>query len=247
MGQVMVVTSGKGGTGKTTLCAGIASCLSQMQQRVLCIDTDIGLRNLDLALGMADTATVSFAEVIDGRVTLDDAPHHPQLAQLALLTAPTTELAVDEAGFERLLQQARAQFEWILVDAPAGIGAGFRFSSAYADRALVVATADPASLRDAGRAAVLLREETPAPTQVHLAVNRVSRRLFRQMGATIDDVMDQLGLPLLGMVPEDPNVVLAAVTGAALPCYTNRGAAVAVDHIARRLLGQKIPLMRIRG
>lgn len=243
MGQVLVVTSGKGGTGKTTLCAGIASSLAQRGRQVLCIDADVGLRNLDIALGMSDMATVSFADVMEGRCPLDNAPRHRSLAGLALLTAPVSADEADCGGFDRLLRQARLRFDWVLIDAPAGIGSGFQLATAFADRALVVSGADPASLRDAGRAAQLLR---PAVRQIHLVVNRVSRRLFRQIGATVDDMMDQIGLPLLGLVPEDPNVVLAAVGGVPLVQYTARGASVAMDHIARRLMDERVPLMRIR-
>ncbi len=243
MGQVLVVTSGKGGTGKTTLCAGIASSLARRGQQVLCIDGDIGLRNLDIALGMSDTATVSFIDVIEGRCALEDAPRHRAMTGLVLLTAPVSAGDAACEGFDRMLRQARLQFGWVLIDAPAGIGSGFELATAFADRALVVSGADPASLRDAGRAAQLLR---PTVQQIHLVVNRISRRLFRQIGATVDDMMDQIGLPLLGLVPEDPNVVLAAVSGVPLVQYTARGAAVAVDHIARRLMDEKVALMRIR-
>lgn len=244
MGQVIVVTSGKGGTGKTTLCAGLGSALSQRKQKVLCIDADIGLRNLDLALGMADTATVAFTEVLADRIPLERAPTHPALPSLQLLTSPTAESEIHSEGFRQMLCQARTCYDWILIDAPAGIGSGFHLSAAYADRALVVATADPASLRDAGRAAQLLRQ-LGLPQQ-HLAVNRVSRKLFHKIGSTIDDMMDQIGLPLLGLVPEDPKVVLAAVTGTALLHYTDRGAAAAMHNMARRLLFESVPLMRIR-
>ena len=244
MGQVMVVTSGKGGTGKTSLCAGIASCLSQMQQKVLCIDADIGLRNLDLALGMADSATVPFTEITEGRATLDAAPHHPKLPQLSLLTAPAEYTGIDSAAFQQLLQQAGERYDWVLIDAPAGIGDGFRLAASYADRALVVAMADPASLRDAARAAQMLRQL--GVKRAHLAVNRISKKLYRKIGATVDDVMDQVGLPLLGLVPEDANVVLAAVSGVPLVCYTERGAVVACRHLAQRLMDERVPLMRIR-
>ena len=249
MGQVMVVTSGKGGTGKTTLCAGLAAGLAQLDQQVLCIDADIGLRNLDLSLGMADAATVPFTEALGGGTPLSAAPRHPLLPRLALLTAPVRTAPVDGAAFRALLAQARESFDWILIDAPAGIGEGFRLSSAYADRALVVATADPASLRDAGRAAQLLRRPGTPPLPAQVAVNRVSRKLFRQMGATVDDVMDQIGLPLAGLVPEDPCVVLAAAAGVPLLQYethNTRGAAAALRRMARRLMGQSVPLMRIR-
>jgi len=242
MGQVMVVTSGKGGTGKTSLCAGIASGLSQQSRRVLCIDMDVGLRNLDLALGM--TATVPFTEVTAGRVPLDAAPSHPGLPGLKLLTAPMSTAAVEDASFAQLLTQARERFDWVLLDAPAGIGDGFRRAARDADRALIVALADPASLRDAGHTAQLLRQM--GLQKLHLAVNRVSRKFYKQINTTIDDVMDRVGLPLLGLVPEDANVVLAAVSGEPLLRYSDRGAAEACSRIARRLSDEKVPLMRIR-
>ena len=244
MGQVMVVTSGKGGTGKTTLCAGVASALSQQGQRVLCIDADIGLRNLDLALGMADTATVAFTEVLTGRIPLERAPAHPELPGLQLLTAPAGGDEVEHAAFGQMLDEARARYDWVFIDAPAGIGMGFQLSAAFADRGLVVSTADPASLRDAACAAQLLRQQ--GLQQLQLAVNRVSRKLFQKIGSTIDDMMDHIGLPLLGLTPEDPNVVLAAVVGVALLRYTQRGAAVAMANMARRLMYESVPLMRIR-
>ena len=244
MGQVLVVTSAKGGTGKTTLCAGIAAALSQLGKTVLCIDADIGLRNLDLALGMADIATVAFSEVMLERMPLERAPAHPELPGLQLLTAPASAEPIDEDAFGQLLDRARGAYDWVLVDAPAGIGGGFRLSACHADRALVVSTADPASLRDAGRAAQLLQQI--GLTKSHLAVNRVNRRLFQKLGTTIDDMMDQIGLPLLGLVPEDPNVVLAAVSGKALLCYTSRNAAIAMKNMARRLMYETVPLMRLR-
>lgn len=246
MGQVLVVTSGKGGTGKTTLCAGIASCLAAEGRRVLCIDGDVGLRNLDLCLGMEDQAVVSFQDAMAEEQALKDAPEHLRIPGLHLLTAPANTAAedVDEAAFSRLLDRVREEFDWCLIDAPAGVGAGFRLTARFADRALVVAQADPASLRDAAWTAQLLAGlglET-----MHLAVNRVSRRLFSHIGTTVDDMMDWISLPLLGLVPEDRNVILAAAAREPLVLYTSRRASVACLHIARRLEGKNVPLMRIR-
>lgn len=244
MGQVMAVISGKGGTGKTSLTAGIASCLAAEGQRVLCIDCDVGLRNLDISLGLTDEAVIPFTAVMEGDCSLDDAVAHPGIEGLSLLTAPVTRQPedLDLDAFGRLLEDARARFDWCLIDAPAGIGAGFRLATHFADQAVVVAGADPASLRDAARAADMLVLD--GIEDLRLVVNRVSPRLFKQMDATVDDVMDGVGLPLLGIVPEDPNVTLAAAAGAPLILHTSRGAAVACLHIARRLCGRKTPLMR---
>ncbi len=245
MGQVAAIISGKGGTGKTSLTAGIAGCLAAEGQQVLCIDCDVGLRNLDIALAMADEAAVPFTAVMDGDCTLDDAVIHPELPRLSLLTAPVTRQAeeLDAAAFGRLLEEARRRYDWCLIDAPAGVGAGFRLATAFADRVLVVSAADPASMRDAARAADLV--ELQGSGELQLIVNRVSPAFYRQLRMTVDDVMDGVGLPLLGIVPEDTSVPLAAAAGRPLVLYTGRGAAVACLHVARRLRGQRVPLMRL--
>ena len=130
MAQVLAVISGKGGTGKTSLCAGVASCLAMEGQRVLCVDLDVGLRNLDIALGMADMAVLPFTSVMRGEYSLQQASQHPTIGNLSMLTAPVTESAeaVDTEAFERLITQARDGFDWILLDAPAGVGRLFRMA-----------------------------------------------------------------------------------------------------------------------
>ena len=243
MGSAIVITSGKGGTGKTTLTGGIGAALSRLGKRVLCLDADVGLRNLDIALGMADAALMDFSDVMDGRCPLERAATpHPGLEGLYLLTAPLT-LPPDfsgEEGFRVLLDEARQKFDWVLIDAPAGLGSGFRLAASGADRAIVTATSDSASLRDAQRTVSELGQVTP----IHLVVNRVRGRLLRRLGTNIDDAMDAVGLPLLGLVPEDIQVVLASNSGQALCQVTEKGAAKAYNNIARRLEGEDVPLMR---
>ena len=246
MGEVLVITSGKGGTGKTTLCAGIASCLAAMGQKVLAIDCDIGLNNLDIALGMTDCATVSFLDVMMENQYLSDAPEHPVIPGLQLLTAPTKTRAglVDDIIFGRLIEEAAESYDWVLLDAPAGIGYGFGLAAAYANRAILVATADAGSLRDAQQTAALLTEK--GIKQIELVVNRVTRRLLNSVRSNIDDIMDHVGLPLLGLIPEDPSVPVAAANGSALVLRSRKGAAMACLRISRRLLGMDAPLMHIR-
>ena len=245
MGEVIAVISGKGGTGKTTVCAAVASCLAAEGQRVLCIDADIGLRNLDIALGMAELPIVAFTDVLHGHYTLRDATEHPQLENLHLFTAPVREngdlISVEDFG--KFLQQVRREYDFCLIDAPAGIGTGFRLASCHADRCLVVSTPDPASLRDAGCAADLLILD--GKEELHLIVNRVASKLFSRMELTIDDIMDGVGLPLLGMVPEDRDVMLAAAEGSALIFATEGRAAEACLRISRRLRGLPTPLMKV--
>ena len=246
MGQAIVITSGKGGTGKTTLCAGLGTCLAAVGKKVLCIDCDIGLSNLDIALGMTDCATVSFLDVMMENQYLSDAPEHPVIPGLQLLTAPTRTRAglVDDIIFGRLIEEAKESYDFILLDAPAGIGSGFDLATAYADRAIVISTPDDASLRDTQHAAALLGEK--GMKEKHLVVNRVTRHLFGSMKSNVDDVIDTVGLPLLGLVPEDQAVPVSAAHSTALVLHSRKGAAVACLRISRRLMGIHEPLMHIR-
>lgn len=245
MGRIAAVISGKGGTGKTTLTAGIASCLAALGQRVLCIDADVGLRNLDISLGMSEGCSLPFSCVMRGENELSDAASHPEIPGLFLLTAPMNETpeALSSEAFGKMLADAAEQFDWVFLDAPAGIGAGFRLATAYADCVLVISNGDPASLRDAARAADLIFEKKDV--EAYLVVNRVYPRLYAKMHATIDDVMDSVGLPLLGIVPEDPELTLAAAEQTAAILYETNGAAKAFLNISKRLLGRRVPLMKL--
>lgn len=246
MGTAIVITSGKGGTGKSSLTAGVGSCLAAMGRRVLCIDGDVGLRNLDLILGMSDQALMDFTDVMEGRCPLSDAPaEHRKIKNLFLLTAPVLTAPEEISGekMAELIQAAREQFDYVLIDAPAGIGPGFRLAVSGADRAIIVATSDSSSLRDAQRTAALL-EGKVSPCQ--LVVNRVKPKLLRRLNTTIDDAMDFTGLPLLGLVPEDERVSVAANQGVPVITVANKGAPTAYLRIARRLEGQAVPLPRLR-
>ena len=244
MGTVIAVTSGKGGTGKTSITGGVAGALALMGRRVLCIDMDVGLRNLDIALGLSDRALMDFSDVALGRCPLARAAvDHPTLPGLSLLTAPMALPAGLTADKVRaLLATARTGYDYILIDAPAGLGPGFRLAVCGADRALVVATSDATSLRDAQRTV----EELDRIRQVHLIMNRIQPRLLRRLRATIDDAMNAAGLPLIGVVPEDPQVILCANQGIPLTSRGHRGAALACWNIAQRLEGRQVPVMRIR-
>jgi|GEM_PF-13665 len=213
MSTAIVITSGKGGTGKTSITGGVASCLAALGHRVLCIDMDIGLRNLDLTLGLSDRALMDFTDVLCGRCTLERAAvPHPVIQGLFLLTAPVTlpEAPLSEAAMKELIHRAREGYDYILMDSPAGLGEGFRLACCAADRAVVVSTTDASALRDAQRTVSVLRNRIP---RIHLVVNRVQPRLLRRLHTTIDDAMDAAGLPLLGIVPEDPQVMLCANQG----------------------------------
>ena len=207
-GQCIAVVSGKGGTGKTSLVSSVGAALALGGRRVLCLDCDVGLRNLDLALGLADQALMDFSDVAQQRCPLDSAVvEHPKLSGLFLLTAPVRSRGqpVTEQQMTRLLEEIRGRYDYCLLDAPAGLGSGFRLAASGADRCIVVTTADASSLRDA-----------------------------------------QHGLPLIGVVPEDDALPLCLNQGTPLLLSSSQGAATAYRNIARRIQGEKIPLMRLK-
>ena len=248
MGQCIAVVSGKGGTGKTSLTAGVGTALASSGKKVLCVDCDIGLRNLDLALGLTDRALMDFSDVAQGRCSLDAAVvAHPRLKNLYLLTAPVRSRGrpVTEEQMAALMAEIRKKFDFCLLDAPAGLGTGFLLATAAADRCVVVTTADASSLRDAQHTVMELSHFRPGT--LHLVVNRVRKKLLRSMHATIDDAIDKAGLPLIGVVPEDDTLPLALNQGTPLLMATAQGpAAFAYRNIATRLQGGKAPLLRIK-
>ena len=243
MGTAVMITSGKGGTGKTSLTAGVASCLAALGQRVLCIDLDVGLRNLDMVLGLSDRAVMDFSDVMAYRCTLMSAAvEQPEIKGLYLLTAPLTPDGLDVQRFHEVADEAKECFDYVLMDCPAGLSGGFQLALSAADRAIVVSAVDPAALRDAQRAVAELHDLP----QLHLVMNRVQPRMMRKLRTSIDNAMDAAGLPLLGVVPEDEAVTMSAAAGVPLVLAAYKGAAPAYLNISKRIMGQRVPLLRIR-
>lgn len=243
LGEVLGVLSGKGGTGKSSVCAGVATALAQSGKRVLCIDCDVGLRSLDISLGLSDSGGLSFLDVCQGGYPLTDAARHPEYPTLSFLTAPVNcpVEAVEAEPLARMLRQARSSFDYVFLDAPAGVDAGFRLVSRLADRFLVVTGSGPAAVRDAGRVGELL--ELQGKKNVRLIVNRVDKTMLKTVKITIDDVMDSTGLPLTGIVPDDYQVPLAAAFGRPLLSFAPRSpSAGAFRRIARRVQGYSQPI-----
>lgn len=246
-GQCIAVVSGKGGTGKTSLVSSVGAALALSGRKVLCLDCDVGLRNLDLALGLSDQALMDFSDVAQHRCSLEGAVvEQPKLPGLFLLTAPvrSRRQPVTEEQMQALLTEVRTRYDYCLLDAPAGLGSGFQLAACGADRCLVVTTADASSLRDAQHTVMEL-SRFPAG-ELHLVVNRVRRKMLRQLHATIDDAIDRAGLPLLGVVPEDDALPLCLNQGAPLLLHSSQGAALAYRNIAKRIQGEKVPLARIK-
>ncbi len=242
VGEVIAVLSGKGGTGKTSICAAVATALSEEGNRVLCIDCDVGLRNLDISLGLASQPVLSFLDICQGSYALSALMPHPRFPNLYFLTAPMNRSIddIDADDFSELVMSARKIYDFVLLDAPAGLDTGFRLAATKADRVLLITGPDPGSIRDAGHTASLL--ELMGKVNNRLIVNRISPRLAATMDLTIDDVMDDTGLPLIGVVPEDHNVVLAAAFGQALLEYSKKSAAAACRRIAKRIQGMPVKI-----
>ena len=241
MGEIISFLSGKGGTGKTAVCAGIAQGLAQLGESVLCIDLNAGFPGLDLALGVSQLPALTFAEVASGEYSLSQAAVHPQFENLVYLTAPVSGESLDTDALGRLLEEAKAQFSCILLDCPAGWGEAVCFAAGISDRVAVVTGYDPDSIRCSAKIGDSL--ELMGVTNVRLIINRADKQAFKYMRITIDDIMDRAGLPLLGLVPEDAYVVLAPNAGKALFKTIRTGTAVAAcTRIAKRILGQSVPV-----
>ena len=243
MGKIITVTSGKGGTGKTTTVGAVASCLAVLGKRTLCIDCDAGMRNLDITLGMTDYAVSDLSDVLKGERTLEEAcSEHPSIPGLFFLSAPAEMTLSDEdrEAMRKLFDAARGSFDYCLADSPAGIGAGFRLASCGADTAIIVTTPDAACVRNAQRAAELLRESGAG--EIRLIINRVKARRMRRSGMTADDIIDTVGVRLLGVVREDSAVPVCANNETPLVLGTTGGAAGNYLNIARRITGEEVPL-----
>ena len=244
--KVIAVVSGKGGTGKTSFTTLTGMALAQLGKKTLLLDCDIGLRNLDLYLGVSDRALMDFTDVIAGRTTLAQAVvRHPLYPNLYLLTAPVSfgVRLPSKREMQRLIDEIRRHFDFCLIDAAAGIGEAFALATCCADRAVVVTTNDPSSLRDAQRTVMELHRFPSG--YLHLVVNRVRRKLLQSLHTTIDDAIDAAGLPLLGVIPEDENVPAVLGRGLSQRLKYRSGALCACENIARRLCGERVRLMRL--
>lgn len=249
MGQVMAVLSGKGGTGKTAFCANTGVSLCARGQRVLLVDADAGLRNLDIVLGLEGKLLFTYRDVMAGNASLKEASvPHPVAKTLRVLTAPGSgEQMLDSEALAALFDRCREHFDFTLVDCPAGLGEAVLMMGALADQTVVVATPDATSLRGAQAAALALEEQ--GQRHCRLAINRARRRLMsRGDTAGVDQAMDAAGLPLLGVVPEDQSVMISANRGDLLHLSSLGPAVAAYNNIAARLCGQRVPLFEgIKG
>lgn len=246
MFKVILVASGKGGTGKTSITANVSAVLSQMGYKTLVIDADSGLRNLDISLGMSDSVVFSFSDVAQDMVSLEQAAaKHLTLQKLYLLTAPVYLPKLRESQIKNIISQAKfMNFEYVIIDSPAGLTSEVKLFASVATQAIVVTMPDKASVRGAEKVARLLEKENIM--RIRIIVNRVRPTLIRQgIINNIDDVMDEVGLPLLGIVPEDESVISFGSNGKCLTTGKKGGASTAFSNIAQRIDGIRLPIMRI--
>ena len=249
MGKNILFTSGKGGTGKTASAAAVASCLALLGHRTICLDCDVGLKNLDLALGVSDRSVMDFTDVLSGEVSLSDAAAaHPDIENLWFLSAPSTALVeeIDPDAMKALGDELRKEFDFCVIDGPAGIGKNFRLAAAPADSAIVVANGDAACLRDGQRAVMELH--SLGLEDVRLLVNRVRGFFFKCTSSTIDDVIDNVGARLIGVIPEDKDVLLSGGLEKPLVLYNKDSRALRqFNAVARRIAGEDVPLGKIKA
>ena len=243
--QVITLTSGKGGVGKTTAVANLAVALASSGTKVVCIDGDIGLRNLDVILGLENRIVYDIVDVIEGRCRLKQAMiRDKKLTDLYLIPAAQTrdKNAVSSSDMIRLVKDLRNECEYVLIDSPAGIERGFKNAIAGADRVIVITNPEVSAVRDADRVIGILEAEGKGPAS--LILNRLNPTLVRKKDMlSPDDVLDLLAIDLIGIVPEDENVIVGSNRGAPVALDQKSRAGQAFRNIARRLKGETVPFM----
>jgi septum site-determining protein MinD len=244
--RTILICSGKGGVGKTTLTANLGIALARLGQRTAVLDADFGLRNLDLLLGLENRIIYTAQEVLAGSCRLEQAlVKHKQEPKLALLPAGNPRMLewLKPEDMQTIVGLLRESFDIVLIDCPAGIEDGFKNAAGAAEEAIVITTPEVSAVRDADRVIGLLNTRGIKPIQ--LVLNRVRPKMMaNQEMLAVDDVTDILALPLLGLVLEDEQVIVSTNRGEPLTLNgSNSPAAQAYNNIARRVCGEDVPLM----
>jgi septum site-determining protein MinD len=242
--QVIVVTSGKGGVGKTTTSANVGTGLAKLGKKVCLIDTDIGLRNLDVVMGLENRIVYNLVDVVEGNCRVKQAlirdKRHPGLYLMP--SAQTRDKsAVSPGQMVKVIDHLRDQFDYIILDCPAGIEQGFQNAIAGADRALLVTTPEVSAIRDADRITGLL--EARGFEKIDLVINRLRMDMVRRGDMmSPNDVVDILAVPLIGIVPDDENIVVSTNQGEPL-VGSDTPAGQAYANIVRRVMGEEVPFL----
>jgi len=247
MGEAIVITSGKGGVGKTTTTANIGTALALMEKKVCLIDTDIGLRNLDVIMGLENRIIYDIVDVIQGRCKINQALIKDKRFEfLSLLPAAQTsdKSAITGDGMKDIINELKQEYDYIIIDCPAGIEQGFQNAVAGADKAIVVTTPEKSSVRDGDRIIGLLEQEDIEPPV--LVVNRIRNHMMKNGDMmSIDDIVQVLSIDLIGIVLDDDEVIKASNEGEPIAFQPKSKASIAYRNIARRILGETVPLQSL--
>jgi septum site-determining protein MinD len=249
VGVAIVITSGKGGVGKTTTAANLGTALALAGKRVCLVDTDIGLRNLDVVMGLENRIIYDLVDVVEGRCTVQKALVKDKRFddKLYLLPAAQTsdKTAVTPEQMKKLIDELKQDYDYILIDCPAGIEQGYRNAVAGADDAIVVTTPEVSAVRDADRIIGLLeKEEHIRPPR--LIINRIRSHMVKSGDMLdIDEIVMHLSIDLLGIIADDENVIKASNNGEPIVLDPNSKASIAYRNIARRILGESVPLQTL--
>lgn len=243
--KVLTITSGKGGVGKTTAVANIGVALAAKGQKVVCVDSDIGLRNLDVVMGLENRIVYDLVDVVEGRCRLRQAMiRDKRLPELYLIPAAQTrdKSAVSPSDMIRICNELRPECDWVLIDSPAGIERGFHNAIAGADKIIVMTNPEISAVRDADRVIGLVEAEEKGPPE--LILNRLNSAMVKRGNMiSVEDVLDLLAIKLLGIVPEDENVIVASNKGTPLALDAKSKAGLAFRNIACRLMGEEVPFL----
>jgi len=244
-GKVLTITSGKGGVGKTTATANLGAALAALGEKVVCVDADIGLRNLDVVLGLENRIVYDLVDVVEGRCRLRQAMiRDKRLPELYLIPSAQTrdKTAVSPSDMVRLCDELRGDIDWILIDSPAGIERGFRNAIAPAEMIIVITNPEVSAVRDADRIIGLIEaEEKSSP---YLIINRIKPGMVRKGDMlSPEDVLELLAVTLIGLIPEDEEVITSTNRGVPIALDGKNKAGQAFCNIARRLQGEEVPFL----
>lgn len=248
MGEVIVITSGKGGVGKTTTTANLGVGLSKLSKKVVVIDTDLGLRNLDVVMGLENLIVYNLVDVIEGTCRLKQALiRDKRYENLYLLPSAQTKdkTAISPGQMKKLTSELKEEFDYILLDCPAGIEQGFMNAISGADRAVIVTTPEVSAIRDADRIIGLL--EANHLNKMELIINRIRIDMVKRGDMmTVDDVTEILSIPLIGALPDDEQVVIGTNQGEPVIGMDSK-AGTAYMNICKRIIGMDVPFMELQG
>jgi septum site-determining protein MinD len=246
VGEAIVITSGKGGVGKTTTSANIGTALALQGKKVCLVDTDIGLRNLDVVMGLENRIIYDLVDVVEGRCKIHQALVKDKRFEDLLYLLPAAQTvdksAVKPEQMHKLINELKQDYDYIIIDCPAGIEQGFQNAIAGADRAIVVTTPEVSAVRDADRIIGLL-EKAKTFESPKLVINRIRNHMMKSGDMLdVDEVTAHLSIELIGIVADDEEVIKASNHGEPIALNPNSKASIAYRNIARRILGESIPL-----